>query len=276
MSAFVQRFLDTVVVNVGVFVAAYFCWGLPGVVLFYDFEQYESVVGTSFAILVAGLLFFGIFLFAQLLVFSLVVSIVGKRLLAIASAPLAVGILFDFADYGFGPTLFLAGLTISFGCSAYVPGSPTWWQKQPRRLLWAGGVFAIVFVALALSQGLASSERTRLVFAVTDGAQRQRFELNCQFNRSGLVRASRQPKGRIPAHPGGRRACEILKLLETPDNDLGSGPLNSGCPLDVARARISGIYRNKNVGVRVSRAGVPPCFESSVFQKEVVVLVPTI
>lgn len=276
MSAFVQRFFETIVVNVGVFVAACFCWGLPGVALFHDFEQYESVVGTSFAIVVVGLLFFSIFLFLQLFVFSVLVSVVRRRFLAIAAAPIAVGILFSFADYGFGPTLFLAGLTISFGCSAYVSGSPTWWQKRPIRALWAAGVFAIVFVAIALSQGLASSERTRLVFAVTDGAHRQRFELGCQFDRSGRVRAILQPKGPIPAHPGGRRACEILKSLEAMGNDLGSGSLNSGCPRDVALARISGIYRNKRVRARVSRADAPPCVETAVFQNEVEVLVPRI
>jgi hypothetical protein len=276
MNAFVQRFFETIVVNVGVFAAAYFCWGVSGVALFRDFEQYESVVGASFSIVVAGLLFFIFFLFLQLLVFSVLVSIVRRRMLAIACAPLAVGILFEFADYGFGPTLFLAGLTISFGCSAYVSGSPAWWQKKPRRLLWAAAVFAIAFVAIALSQGRASSERTRLVFAVTDGAQRQRFELDCQFNRSGRVRASLQPKGPIPAHPGGRRACEILKSLEAMGDELGSGPLNSGCPQGVALARISGIYRNKRVRVSVSRADAPPCFETWVFQNEVEVLVPRI
>src|SRR5687767_10418215 len=101
MSAFVQRFFETVVVNVGVFIAACFCWGLPGVALFRDFDQYDSVVVVSFAIVVAGLAFFSIFLLLQLLLFSLLVSIVRKRLLAIAAAPLAVGILFEFADYGF-------------------------------------------------------------------------------------------------------------------------------------------------------------------------------
>jgi hypothetical protein len=275
MNAFVQRFFETIFINVCVFVAACFCWGLPGVALFYDFEQYESVVETSFAIVMAGLLFFSMLWFPQLLVFSVLVSVVRRRWLAIASAPLAVGVLFTFAD-GFGPTLFLAGLTISFGCSAYVSGSPAWWQKSPRRVLWAAGVFAIVFVASALSQGLASSERTRLVFAVTDGAHRQRFELRCQFNRSGRVRASLEPKGSIPAHPGGRRACEILKSLEAPGNGLGPGPFNSGCPRDVAVARISGIYRNNRVRARVSRADAPPCVETWVFQNQVVVLVPRI
>jgi hypothetical protein len=176
MNAFVERFFETIFVNVVVFVAACFCWGLPGVALFYDFEQYESVVETSFAIVVAGLLFFSIFLLPQLFVFSVLVSIVRRRLLAIASAPLAVGVLFSFAEYGFGPTLFLGGLTVSFGCSAYVSGSPTWWQRRPRRALWAAGVFAIVFVAIALSHGLASSERTRLAFAVTDGVETALFQ----------------------------------------------------------------------------------------------------
>jgi len=276
MSALVQRFFETSVINVGVFVAACFCWGAPGVALFHDFEQYESVVGTSFAIVVFGLLFFSIFLFPQLLVFSALVSIVRRRWLAIASAPLAVGLLFGFAEDGFGPTLFLAGLTITFGCSAYVSGSPAWWQKKPSRVLSAGGVFTIALVAIALSQDLASSERTRLVFSVTDGAQRQQFELDCQFDRSGRVRASLHPKGPIPAHPGGRRACEILKSLEAMGRGLGSEPLNSGCPLDVAQARIRGIYRNKRVRVRVSRADAPPCFESAVFRNEVEVLVPRI
>jgi hypothetical protein len=271
MNAFVQRFFETIFVNVCVFVAACFFWGLPGVALFHDFEQYEPVVGTSFWIVALGLLFFSVFLLPQLFVYSVLVSIVRRRWLAIASAPLAAGVLFAFAD-GFGPTLFLAGLTISFGCSAYVSGSPTWWQKRPRRLLWAAGVFAIVFVAIALSQGLASSERTRLVFAVTDGAQRQRFELRCQLDRSGRVRASLEPEGSLPAHPGGKRACEILKSLEEPRNDLGSEPLNSGCPRDVAVARISGLYRNKRVRVRVSRAD---CVEAWVLPNDVEVLVPS-
>ena len=152
MNPFVQRFFETIVLNVGVFVAACFYWGVPGVALFDDFEQYESVVVGSIATVVAGLLFFSFFLFVQLLVFSLLVSIVRRRLLAIAASPLAVGVLFSFADYGFGPTVFLAGLTISFGCSAYVADSPAWWQRRPTRVLWAAGVFAIVFVAIALSQ----------------------------------------------------------------------------------------------------------------------------
>jgi hypothetical protein len=273
MNPVVQRFFETIVVNVGVFVAAYFCWGVAGVALFHDFEQYESVLGGSFGMVLAGLLFFSFFLCLQVLVFSVLVSIARRRWLAIASAPLAVGILFDFADYGFGPRLFLAGLTISFGCSAYVSGSPTWWQKKPRRILWAAGAFTIVLVAIALSQSLPSSERTRLVFAVTDGARQKRFELDCQFNRSGRVRASLRPKGSIPAHPGGRQACEILKSLEASGNDLRSGPLNSGCPRDVALARISGIYRNKRLRARVSRA---ECIETAVLQDEFVVLVPRI
>ena len=276
MNPFVQRFFETIVLNVGVFVAACFYWGVPGVALFGDFEHYESVVVTSLLIVVSGLLFFSILLFLQLLFFSVVVSIVPRRWLAIALAPVAVGILFAFADYGFGPTLFLAGLTISFGCSAYVGGSPAWWQERPTRVLWAAGVFTIVFVAIALSQSLPSSERTRLVFAVTDGPQRQRFELDCQFDRSGRVRASLQPEGRIPAHPGGKRACEILASLEAFGHGLGSGPLNSGCPRDVALARISGIYRNKRVRASVSRADAPPCIETALFQNEVVVLVPRI
>jgi hypothetical protein len=273
MNPVVQRFFETIVVNIGIFVVACFCWGVPGVALFHDFEQYESVVGASFLIVLAGLLFFSIILFPQLLVFSVLVSIAPRRWLAIASAPLAVGILFGFADSGIGPTLFLAGLTISFGCSAHVSGSPAWWQKRPRRLLWAAGVFAIVFAAIALSQSLASSERTRLVFAVTDGPQHQRFELDCQFDRSGRVRASLQPKGSIPAHPGGRRACEILKSLEAFGHGFGSGPLNSGCPRDVALARISGIYRNNRVRASVTRAD---CIETAVLPNEVVVLVPRI
>ena len=150
-------------------------------------------------------------------------------------------------------------------------------QRGGRRsrdaILWAAGAFTIVLVAIALSQSLPSSERTRLVFAVTDGARQKRFELDCQFNRSGRVRASLRPKGSIPAHPGGRQACEILKSLEASGNDLRSGPLNSGCPRDVALARISGIYRNKRVRARVSRA---ECIETAVFQDEVVVLVPRI
>jgi hypothetical protein len=168
MNPVVQRFFETIVVNVGVFVAACFYWGVPAVALFSDFEQDESVVGTSFLIVLVGLLVYAIILFPQLLVFSVLVSVVPRRWLAIASAPLAVGILFGFAEYGFGPTLFLAGLTISFGCSSYVADSPTWWQKRPTRALWAAGLFTIVFVAIALSHSLASSERTRLVLAVTD------------------------------------------------------------------------------------------------------------
>ena len=139
MNPFVQRFVETTVFNVGIFVAACFFWGVPGVALFSDFEQDESVVGTSFLIVAAGLVFFGIFLFLQLLFFSLLISIVRSRLLAMASAPVAVGILFGFAEYGVGPALFLAGLTISFGCSAYISGSPTWWQKKPRSVPWGLG-----------------------------------------------------------------------------------------------------------------------------------------
>ena len=146
MNAFVQRFFETIFVNVCVFVVACFCWGVPGVALFGDFEQDESVVGESFLIVVFGLLFLSIFLFLQLLVFSALVSIVRRRWLAIASAPLAVGILFGFAESEIGPTLFLAGLTISFGCSAYVEGSPTWWQTRPSRVLWGAAVFAIVLL----------------------------------------------------------------------------------------------------------------------------------
>ena len=152
MSVFVQRFFETIFLNVGVFVAACFYWGVPGVALVGDFEHYEWVVVESLLIVAFGLLFFGVFLFLQLLVFSALVSIVPRRWMAIASAPLAVGMLFSFAESGFAPTLFLAGLTISFGCSAYVSGSPTWWEKRPSRVLWAAGVFAVVFVAIVLTQ----------------------------------------------------------------------------------------------------------------------------
>ena len=167
-------FLKTTLANAVVLAATTLFWGVPGVVIFRDLPWYDSSpVVPAFVIVTVGLAFYGIWaLIPQVAAYSLLVTVRPRRIWAVILSPLGVGFLYTFAGFGVGPSFFLAGMTLSFGLSAYVPGRATWWQDRPVRVAAVAVVFAVICTGAALSQTLPGSDRTALVFAVTRDGHR--------------------------------------------------------------------------------------------------------
>lgn len=276
------RFFETLVANAVVFAATTFFWGVPGITIFRDVEWYDESsawlsVGAAFWLVATGLVFYSVWaLIPQIAAYSLMISILPRRLWAVIFAPVAVGILFTFAEGGFGRAMFLAGLTLSFGLSAYVPGAHAWWQDRPRRVLAIATIFALACAAAGLSQKLPGSDRTSLSFTVIDNGQRKRFQLDCQYDQGGRVRGSEPRTTGITPHPEGARACKVLKSVEDTIAENRTYLALNSCrpPQDVPFARITGVYRNRRVGeITVWRAD---CLETYFVRDEPFVLVPPV
>jgi hypothetical protein len=276
---FLRTFGETFLANAVVFVAATFFWGVPGITIFRDVEWYDgSSVGLAFWLVAVGLVFFIWALVPQMSVYSLLLTIRPRRLWAVVFAPMAVGILFVFAEGSFGAAIFATGLTLSFGLSAYVPGAPAWWEGRPRRLLAAAAIFALACATAALSQRLPGSDRTSLsITVIPQDGQRKHFGLDCQYDQGGRVRGSEPQTMRTTPHPDGEQACRVLKSVEDAIADNREYlALNSRCPSpDVPFARITGVYRNRRVGeITVWREA--DCLESYLIRDEALCLVPSV
>lgn len=252
--------------NVALYIAWALLWGIPGVAGLGDLGENDGppLLYAAFIVLIA-LLFFSFFLLLQLLVYLFVLyRVPRRRLLAVLLSPLAVGLMFVFAQ---GP---LAGVIVilagaSYGVSVWFPqGPPAWWETNRRLVPLALAAWLAVTLGVAYVQTLSAGTRLDADVTIRDRTRTVRYRLACEYDRSGRVRAAAAAN----THPGGVGACRLLdEALEVRPN----GDFQLGCPAGTRRGEFRGRREGRSFFARVVAA---ECQETAFVDGETGVLVP--
>ena len=222
----------------------------------------------GFFLVAIGLGFFSWLILVQLVVYlGVLYRLPRRRLLAILLSPLAVGILFVFAQ---GPIeaviVVLAG--IGYGASVWFPHGPlAWWQRRPRFVLVAAAAWLAVSIAVAVVQPLSAGIRTDVVATVEDGGGVARYRLVCEYDHAGRVRSEIRVHD---AHPGGDRACDLIDFAARSLRD-GLPYIQRLCPAGAPRAHFVGRVRGKSFDEEIVGGD---CEETAFVDGETSVLVP--
>jgi hypothetical protein len=254
--------------NVVLYIAWAFLWGVPAVAGLGDLGENDGPPLLYAAVIVLiALIFFSFFLLLQLLVYlSVLYRLRRRRMLAVLLSPLAVGLLFVFAQ---GP---LAALIVivagaSYGLSVWFPqGPPAWWQTNRRLVPLALGAWLVATVGVAYVQTFPAGTGLDAAATIRDGTRTARYRLACEYDRSGRVRAAAAAN----THPGGETACRLLdEALELRPN----GDFQDGCPADARSGEFRGRREGRTFSARVVAA---ECQETAFVDGEVRVLVPPV
>jgi hypothetical protein len=267
------RYLQTLAIDVAVFLLLGFTWGIPVLAVLDDTQGTDSPLLTGFADTAGIVVFLGLFLTAQIVVYAALAVRWPSRRVAVLTAPLAVGILYVFAARVL-TGLLLAIWTLLIGASSWVPGRPPWWHVRPALVVAYGLVFALVTAAAQAVETQKGPVRTSLDFLVHDHGRRAHFRLECRYNRAGgAVASPREMDGGERPHPGGLRACRILDS-ERDVIQEGTHVFERGCPPRARWATVAGTYYGKPF--RGGRISTGNCDEAYFIADEAAVLVPAL
>jgi hypothetical protein len=262
-------FARYVAANVLLYAVWAFLWGIPGVAGLYQLGGDEGPpLLEGLSVVALALMFFSYLILAQLLVYlGILYRAPRRRILAVLLSPLAVGVMFAFAQ---GPleTLLVVAAGATYGLTVWFPpGPPAWWEHR-RRLVIAGVVgWAAATAAVALVQRLPAGVQTDVAVTIRGGRRLSRYRLACEYDRAGRVRRQ-VPTAHV--HPGGEQACELIDFAS---RSLADGPpyLQRGCPSGARRGHFQGIVRDRPFRADVYAAD---CEETAFVDGETGVLVP--
>jgi hypothetical protein len=253
------------------YVLAALVWGTPAVAGLADVSRDDGPpLLHGLGIVTLALLFFSYIVLAQLLVYlSILYWLPRRRLVAILLSPLAVGVMFVFAQGVLEAAIVLVA-GASYGASLWFPqGPPAWWRRRPRLVPLAAVIWLAITAAVAIVQTFPAGVRSDVDVTVRDAGRTARYRLACEYDRAGRVRAPAEVER---PHPGGERACELLDFAE---RSLEDGPsyLQLACPAGARSGRFSGRVRGRRFDEEIIAA---ECQETFFVDGETSVLVPPV